>query len=193
MSIVNRAKSLLEQTGQAPGMYATRREAYVAHVCGIMILLDAEFDVQEFYGKHLEKYGSMLKGVDKEVTKEWGREVVDDALAKLAAFHAGAQCRADFDGLHGHNEPCYYCKKPCNSLTGNPSQWPIPLCHADDPGRVKYHHIGCVSERLRERDEAQALAASVALDLHQAYYKEDAKSLLDIVVAARKRLLGVEE
>lgn len=47
-----------------------------------------------------------------------------------------------------HNAICYYCQKPCDSMSGNPSEWPIPLCHADEPGVVKWHHIGCVSERL---------------------------------------------
>ena len=48
----------------------------------------------------------------------------------------------------GHDARCYYCNEPCNSLAGNPGLWPIPLCHEDEPGVVKYHHIGCVSERL---------------------------------------------
>lgn len=50
----------------------------------------------------------------------------------------------------GHNKPCYYCKKSCNNLAGNPNDWPIPLCHSDDPGAVQWHHIGCVSIRLVE-------------------------------------------
>lgn len=53
----------------------------------------------------------------------------------------------------GHDEPCYYCSKPCNSLAGNPNEWAIPLCHSDDPGKVKWHHIGCVSARLRSGAE----------------------------------------
>lgn len=43
---------------------------------------------------------------------------------------------------------CYYCNKPVNNLAANPNQWGIPLCHKDEPGKVKPHHIGCVSERL---------------------------------------------
>lgn len=48
----------------------------------------------------------------------------------------------------GHTKPCYYCGNPTDMMAGNPSLWPIPLCHPDDPGRVKWHHIGCVSKRL---------------------------------------------
>jgi hypothetical protein len=91
MNMIHRAESLLKQTRQAPGMYATRREAFVAHVCGIMTLLDAEFDVREFYGKHLEKHGSILKGIDKEVHEEWGHGVVDDALRHLHGFTSRAR------------------------------------------------------------------------------------------------------
>ena len=54
--------------------------------------------------------------------------------------------------LEGHNEPCYFCKRPCNSLHGNPGLWPIPLCHTDEPGVVKWHHTICVMERLQERE-----------------------------------------
>ncbi len=50
----------------------------------------------------------------------------------------------------GHGVPCYYCHKPCDGLAGNPSKWPIPLTHKDDPGKVKWHHIGCVMSRLFE-------------------------------------------
>jgi hypothetical protein len=59
--------------------------------------------------------------------------------------------------LEGHNKPCYYCHEPCNALAGNPSKWPIPLCHRDDPGFVKWHHIGCVTERLIENASNVAL------------------------------------
>ncbi len=48
----------------------------------------------------------------------------------------------------GHKESCYYCSKPTNCLSANPNEWAIPLCHKEEPGVVKWHHIGCVSERL---------------------------------------------
>lgn len=54
------------------------------------------------------------------------------------------------DVMQGHAKPCYYCQEGCDSLAANPSRWPIPMCHADDPGRVKWHHIGCVAERVRD-------------------------------------------
>ena len=49
---------------------------------------------------------------------------------------------------NGHKQPCYYCQDLCDIFAGNPSLWPIALCHSDDPGKVKWHHTGCVSRRL---------------------------------------------
>ena len=52
----------------------------------------------------------------------------------------------------GDQEPCYYCGKPCDAFAGNPGKWPIPLCHRDAPGFVKFHHIECVTDRLIENN-----------------------------------------
>ena len=49
--------------------------------------------------------------------------------------------------------PCYYCNKPTISHAGNPGLWPVMLCHADDPGKVKHHHVQCVSERLAKVEQ----------------------------------------
>jgi hypothetical protein len=51
----------------------------------------------------------------------------------------------------GHGEQCYYCHEACNSFAGNPGEWPVGLCHPDDPGKLKWHHVGCVSDRLHGR------------------------------------------
>lgn len=61
--------------------------------------------------------------------------------------------------MQGHDEPCFYCGENCNSFAGNPSLWPIPLCHRDEPGIVKWHHIGCVTERLVENASEGQLRA----------------------------------
>lgn len=50
----------------------------------------------------------------------------------------------------GEDASCYYCGEACEPFSGNPSRWPIPLTHRDEPGKVKWHHIGCVTERLIE-------------------------------------------
>jgi hypothetical protein len=72
--------------------------------------------------------------------------------ALVAAYRRGIAERIEqHDRAHqGHNEPCYYCGKPCDGLAGDPGQWPIGLCHAGDPGLVKYHHTNCIYEQLNE-------------------------------------------
>jgi len=65
---------------------------------------------------------------------------------------------------HFHDEPCYFCKKPINSFAANPGLWGVPLCHAEEPGKVKAHHIDCVHDRLSERDAWLAAAFEIACD-----------------------------
>jgi hypothetical protein len=64
------------------------------------------------------------------------------------------------ENSHGHNKPCYYCKEPINSLAANPGKWGVPLCHKDEPGRVKWHHIECVSQRLIENQPVPTVGGS---------------------------------
>jgi hypothetical protein len=105
--------------------------------------------------------------VDREL-REWeraGQDVVDlfdpfkpsvsPALLKAVAQGvktANTDLRAKVLAAgpvsEGHDEPCYYCKRPCNCLAGNPGEWSIGLPHADDPGVVKWHHVSCILERL---------------------------------------------
>lgn len=86
--------------------------------------------------------------------KVWAEKELPDEAAILlyestfAAFQAG--CNTNFGSMQGNDQPCYYCGEPCNSLAGNPGVWPIHLTHKDDPGKVKWHHIGCVQKNLVE-------------------------------------------
>jgi len=48
--------------------------------------------------------------------------------------------------------PCYYCGKETFSLAGDPGEWPVMLPHADDPGKVKPHHVKCILSRLNAFD-----------------------------------------
>lgn len=98
------------------------------------------------------------------------------------------------DSPQGHGDPCYYCGKPCNGFAGNPGEWPIPLCHADDPGRVKWHHIDCVSSRLaaprppsneviRVDDEE---VGKTLLHKLRTYYGDDLEARSLLIAAARE-------
>lgn len=67
--------------------------------------------------------------------------------------------------------PCYYCGEPTERFAGNPSRWPVYLCHADEPGVSKPHHAGCVSERLAENEPLRALGQEIANRLADARHQ----------------------
>ncbi len=73
-------------------------------------------------------------------------------MGKIGNFTEQPDMSAEEWAMQGHAEPCYYCNTLCDALSGNPSRWPVPLCHKDAPGVVKWHHTGCVSNRLEEAD-----------------------------------------
>lgn len=73
-----------------------------------------------------------------------------DALKAQLVIAENEAKRPDNIVGRGHGASCYYCGEPVNNLHGNPWLWSVALCHADDPGRVKWHHTGCVTKRLVE-------------------------------------------
>lgn len=47
----------------------------------------------------------------------------------------------------GHNEPCYACGEFCNSLAGDPGQWPTML-PAEQSARP--FHMKCAAAMMRD-------------------------------------------
>ena len=109
-----------------------------------------------------------------------------EALAAIIVRHAPPQ----INGTWGHEQPCYFCGEQCNSLAGNPSLWPIPLCHSDEPGVVKAHHIGCVSERLHAPAESAPSQPDHSKELRVAlgaYPDSDLVSLAETLTAIQQQ------
>jgi hypothetical protein len=78
----------------------------------------------------------------QEITEDgWKDTLFSEAADYIARLTASTE---------GHDEPCYYCGEPCDALAGNPSLWPLGFPHKDDPGVVKWQHVGCVLARLPE-------------------------------------------
>jgi TolA-binding protein len=67
---------------------------------------------------------------------------VPELSARIASLESA------LSAMEGHDKPCYYCGERCSRLSAFSSKWPVALCHEDEPGVVKWHHDGCVSERL---------------------------------------------
>src|SRR5262245_42214809 len=57
----------------------------------------------------------------------------DDAKI-VAAMRRPHQPTEEREECDGHDQPCYYCGKPCSVLSGKPSLWPVALCHPEEPG-----------------------------------------------------------
>jgi hypothetical protein len=73
--------------------------------------------------------------------------------------------RANLHGF-GHGADCHLCGRPCNSLAGNPADWPViyPVIE----GVVHYSHEGCFLDLIAERDAEIARlreAARLALEI----------------------------
>lgn len=66
--------------------------------------------------------------------------------------------------MSGHNEPCYYCGEPCNSVAGNPGEWPVGFPEKEEPGKVKYHHMGCLLKRLDMLEKARDIIEESVLN-----------------------------
>lgn len=112
-----------------------------------------------------------LAEIDHRIASCWSQQgpikVYDDAR-ELRRFLREAEAERDAllsqNNGEGHGKPCYYCGEPCNALAGNPSLWPVWLPHSDAPGVAKEHHIGCVVQRIEDRDRVVAEARREAIE-----------------------------
>lgn len=116
--------------------------------------------------------------------------VLEESVAAKDAEIATLRAERDEarEALSGHGEPCYYCADPCNALAGDPGRWPIAMCHADEPGRMKWHHTRCVESRCVERDELSKLLPDlreIAGTAHQRACLAESR-LADLAGAARR-------
>lgn len=98
-----------------------------------------------FCGDAMQVDEGLLQHVDEShcIIGWFSFELAKGAIRKWNA-------RSLFPETQGHNMPCYYCAKPCDSYAGNPNLWPVAACHMDEPGVVKWHHTGCIMERIGE-------------------------------------------
>ncbi len=73
------ARTLLKSMGKAPQMYASVREAYIAQVVTVLLLVYPSFDAVGFYKTHLGTEGCAYKGILDPVTTEWADKVITAA------------------------------------------------------------------------------------------------------------------
>jgi hypothetical protein len=80
---IERAREMLQTAGARPRMYALSKEAFVMRATTVLEVFIDGFNAMEFYERHLERYGSSLKGLSDPVEDKWGQSVMADALKVL--------------------------------------------------------------------------------------------------------------
>lgn len=113
--------------------------------------------------------------IERAVVAAW-RYHVEDAETALAAIQAQPKAkRPQINSLH--DEPCFYCGDPCNSLTGNPGLWPLALpVDASRQGHAVPVHMKCVLTRLgigKSARKAEASDLERAVDFLWPCYTDD--------------------
>jgi len=78
-----RASVLLKAIAKTPRMYASCQEAFISHVCGILIMYRIDYPVNKFYEWHLQTNGPMWINLLEPVDDEWAKLVIDNALESL--------------------------------------------------------------------------------------------------------------
>lgn len=86
-----------------------------------------------------------------------------DSLASLLERRERVAVEVALRSRESHGQPCYYCGKPTDDLAGDPGQWGVGLSHMDAPGVLKWHHAGCMAERLVNRTTIERAARIKAL------------------------------
>lgn len=138
-------------------IHTTLLPKLVAEVRGLRQALEAGTE-----GRKDECEIAMLKRLVAEADKR---------LCKCETLPAGSVCfwctdKAIWNRVHslealeqkksvGHGDACFYCGQRCNEFAADPDQWPIRLCHADNPGVPQAHHMGCVIARLERTAAAE--------------------------------------
>ncbi len=90
-------------------------------------------------------------------SKRYARIMDEDLMARyeshIEKLEAELAAPKDQSPPEGHDEICYFCGNPCNSLAGDPGKWPVFLWQgaiSKETGKAFWHHAGCVMEKLDE-------------------------------------------
>ena len=81
-----------------------------------------------------------------------GKQMYEAALELIRELEESEKARKMAMQMYGwsddHDGNCYWCGERTCGVSAHPGEWPIMLCHEDDPGVSKHHHERCLYERL---------------------------------------------
>jgi len=87
-----------------------------------------------------------------------------EPLLALLRRHRGSETPPP----RGHDEPCGYCGEPCDDLAGDPGKWSVRLSAGlvgGEPGKARWFHQRCVTERLEKSPTPRVDERMVAIAL----------------------------
>ena len=79
-TIKNLAIILLQNTKNHPKMYGSNKEALIMRVSTILEMIEENFNIQNFYNKHLKVLGNSYVDLNEEVNDLWVEQMINDAL-----------------------------------------------------------------------------------------------------------------
>lgn len=84
--------------------------------------------------------------------------------ARLTAAESSLRVMSERAGDVGHGRLCSFCNEPINSYTGNATKWGLYFTDPDQlgTGKGRWHHEGCVVEKLAALDSTRPAEGSKA-------------------------------
>lgn len=78
-----KAKQLLQETKDCPGMYALTKDSLLNRICTILEMAECNFNVSDFYQSHLKINGSTYIDALEQPNDIWSNETITHALQIL--------------------------------------------------------------------------------------------------------------
>ena len=128
--------------------------------CARRVVLPSKRNIHEEGGRMKnEALAEYIKNTFSEHNNYFTQADVEQICAALRASAAPQ------GGQKGDDKTCYYCGKNISIFASNPHEGcPVPLMHRDEPGKIKWHHIGCVMDRLIENQPSSPAAGHAEPD-----------------------------
>lgn len=82
-SLIVKAKEILALTRKTPGMFAYHRESFLNRIATVLEILEIDFEITDFYAKHLGTHGSIYLTLSDTFDDNWAHAVIDDAFQMI--------------------------------------------------------------------------------------------------------------
>lgn len=109
------------------------------------------------------EFEKFVRSIESE--QQWGVASEQESWAWRGWKARAARSTKPQEGAVATDRVCEFCGVMTSSLSANPGMWPLVFTHPDGSGRVKYHHVRCVQDRLFADPPTQPEALGRAVGL----------------------------